>query len=66
MGFAPLTDNIRMRRFDQGCERCREGWGKETSKLVEPKGFEPSTFPVSPGRAHQLLDEPTVLLFLDM
>jgi hypothetical protein len=32
--------------------------------MVEPMGFEPTTFPVSPGRADQLLDVASVLLFL--
>jgi hypothetical protein len=30
--------------------------------LVEPMGFEPTTFPVSPGRAHQAIDEGSILL----
>src|SRR6267154_4978975 len=34
--------------------------------MVEPTGFEPVTFPVLPGRAHQLLNEPAILLLLDL
>ena len=34
--------------------------------MVEPAGFEPATFPVSPGRAQQLLDEALILLLLDL
>src|ERR1700719_893631 len=30
-------------------------------KLVEPMGFEPTTFPVSPGRAQQLFDHPAII-----
>jgi hypothetical protein len=38
----------------------------EEAILVEPAGFEPATFPVSPGRAQQLLDEVSILLPLDL
>jgi hypothetical protein len=34
--------------------------------LVEPAGFEPAAFPVLPGRAHQALYEPPILLPLDL
>jgi hypothetical protein len=35
-------------------------------KLVEPGGFEPPTFPVSPGRVQESLDEPAIFLPLDI
>jgi hypothetical protein len=34
--------------------------------LVEPAGFEPATFPVSPGRAYQLFDERSILPRFDL
>ncbi len=34
--------------------------------MVEPMGFEPTTFPVSPGRAQQSFDELPVLLALEV
>jgi hypothetical protein len=34
--------------------------------LVEPMGFEPTAFPVSPGRAHQALNEPAIFLLFDV
>ena len=34
--------------------------------LAEPTGFEPVTFPVLPGRAHQLLNEPAIFLLFDL
>jgi hypothetical protein len=38
-------------------KRCE--W-KIQRELVEPMGFEPTTFPVSPGRAQQLFDHVTI------
>jgi hypothetical protein len=35
--------------------------GPDPGEAVEPMGFEPTTFPVSPGRAHQPLDHRTIL-----
>jgi hypothetical protein len=34
--------------------------------VVEPMGFEPTTFPVSPGRANQLFDQGSILPGLDL
>src|SRR5215469_2365398 len=48
---------------------CGNGQRFGGEVLVEPMGFEPTTFPVSPGRALracQLLNEPPILLRFDV
>jgi hypothetical protein len=39
---------------------------RERLNLVEPMGFEPTTFPVSPGRAHQPLNHPAIFPGFDL
>ncbi len=39
--------------------------GGRAERLADGAGFEPATFPVSPGRSHQLFNEPLILSQLE-